>query len=266
MYLADYHMHTQYSFDGLEQIDDICNKAIERGMNEIVLTDHMDIYTNKPYGHILDCVNLYKDIERAKEKFEGRLIIRKGAELGQPQVNPSEAKKFLEENKLDFVIGSIHNMKDDIDVGYYDFGKLDCQEVYREYLTWLMKLATEYDFDVVGHLTYPMRYMYQKEKKKVDLKPFEEQFRILFQTIIERGKGIEVNTSGLFQAINETMPPLSIVKLYKECGGEIITVGSDAHKLEHVSLTIREGQDILREAGFEYITTFEKRKPIFKKI
>jgi histidinol-phosphatase (PHP family) len=181
-------------------------------------------------------------------------------------VNPSEAKKFLEDNNLDFVIGSIHNMEGDIDVGDYDFSQLDCQMVYEEYLSWLMKLATDYDFDVLGHLTYPMRYMYQKEKKKVDLKPFEEQFRVLFQTIIERGKGIEVNTSGLFQAINETMPPLSIIKLYKKCGGEIITVGSDAHKLEHVSLTIRQGQDILREAGFKYITTFEKRKPIYHKI
>lgn len=266
MYLADYHMHTKYSFDGFEQIDDICNKAIERGMKEIALTDHMDIYMNKPYSHILDCDNLYKDIDRAKEKFEGRLIIRKGAELGQPQVNSSEGKKFLEEHKLDFVIGSIHNMKDDIDVGDYDFSKVDCNEVYNEYLKWLMQLAIDYDFDVLGHLTYPLRYMYQKEKKKVDLRQFEERFRILFMTIIERGKGIEVNTSGLFQAINETMPPLSLIKLYKECGGEIITVGSDAHKLEHVSLTIRQGQDVLKEAGFKYITTFENRKPIFQSI
>jgi histidinol-phosphatase (PHP family) len=68
MYLADYHMHTKYSFDGLELIDDICNKAIERGMNEIALTDHMDIYTNKPYGHILDCEALYKDIEESQGK------------------------------------------------------------------------------------------------------------------------------------------------------------------------------------------------------
>ncbi|MFA9375183.1 MAG: histidinol-phosphatase HisJ family protein [Lachnotalea sp.] len=266
MYLADYHIHTKYSFDGYEEIEDICNKAIKRGMNEIALTDHMDIYTDKPYGHILDCNQLYKDIERVQEKYQGKLKIRKGVELGQPQVNLTESKKFLEEYQLDFVIGSIHNMQGDIDVGDYDFSQVDCSEVYQEYLRWLMELATNYDFDVLGHITYPMRYMYQKEKKRVDLGPFEEQLRILFKKMVELGKGIEVNTSGLSQPIKETMPTLSIVKIYKECGGEIITVGSDAHKLEQVSLTIKQGQEIIKEAGFQYITTYEKRKPIFKAI
>lgn len=266
MYLADYHIHTKYSFDGNEAIDDICEKAIERGMNEIALTDHMDIYSNKPYENILDCNKLYQDIDRAKNKFEGRLIIRKGAELGQPQVNPKEGRKFLEEHPLDFVIGSIHNMKNDIDVYYYDFKKLDCNEVYFEYLDWLIELAANYDFDVLGHLTYPMRYMFLKENKRIDLKPFEDQYRILFKTIVERGKGIEVNTSGLLQPMNETMPPISVIKLYKECKGEIITIGSDAHKLEHVSLTIKQGQEMIKSVGFDYITTFENRKPIFKKI
>jgi histidinol-phosphatase (PHP family) len=259
-------MHTKYSFDGYEQIDDICNKAIERGMQEIALTDHMDIFSNKPYGHILDCNHLYQDIDRAKEKFRGKLKICKGVELGQPQANKKESRKFLEEHSLDFVIGSIHNMKNDIDVCEYDFNLVDCSKVYDEYFQWLQELAMDYDFDVLGHLTYPSRYMYLKEKKRVDLKPFEEQFRKLFQILIERGKGIEVNTSGLIQPMNETMPPVSIVKLYKECGGEIITVGSDAHRLEHIALTIRQGQEILKEAGFSYIATFENRQPLFKKI
>ena len=268
MYLADYHLHTEFSFDGQEKIDDICERAIEKGMNEIALTDHMDIYTNKPYGHILDCKNLYEKIEKAKDKFEGRLIVKAGVELGQQQVNIRESEQFLADykDKLDFVIGSIHNLKDDSDIYYYDFSKLDCIEVYNEYMDWLLELAKGYDFDVLGHLTYPMRYMYMQVQKKIPLERFEERFRLLFKILVERGKGIEVNTSGIFQAINETMPPLYIVKLYKECGGEIITVGSDAHRLEHVALTIKEGQEIIKEAGFEYITVFNKRKPDFKKI
>lgn len=266
MYLADYHIHTNYSFDGCEQIEDICNRAIELGMNEIALTDHMDIFSNKPYGFILDCNHLYQEIDKAKEKFEGKLIIRKGAELGQPQANPNEGDKFLTEHPLDFVIGSVHNIKDDIDVYEYDFKQLDCTEVYKEYLASLLELASNYDYDVLGHLTYPLRYMFQREGIRLDLAPYEEEFRKLFKIVTERGKGIEVNTSGLLQPMNETMPPVSIIKLYKECGGEIITVGSDAHKLEHLSTTIIQGQDILKASGFEYITTFDNRKPIFKRI
>lgn len=266
MYLADYHVHTKYSFDGYEQIEDICKKAIELGLHEIALTDHMDIFSDKPYEHILDCKNLYQEIERMKEKFDGRLVIRKGAELGQPQANPLEGKKFLRENELDFVIGSIHNIKDDIDVYEYDFKQVDCNQVYEEYLGCLLELASNYDFDVLGHLTYPLRYMHQREGIRLDLTPFEDGFRKLFQILIQRGKGIEVNTSGLLQSMNETMPPASIVKLYKECGGEIITVGSDAHRLEHLGITIKRGQDLLNDLGFRYITTFENRKPIWKEI
>ncbi|WP_180272711.1 histidinol-phosphatase HisJ family protein [Konateibacter massiliensis] len=266
MYLADYHVHTKYSFDGTEEIEDICNKAIEIGLNEIALTDHMDIFSNREYEHILDCKPLYQEIERVKEKFAGRLIIRKGAELGQPQANPKESKRFLEENPLDFVIGSVHNIKDDIDVYEYDFKKLDCYQVYEEYLDSLIELAANYDYDVLGHLTYPLRYMYQREGIRLDLTRYEEGFRRLFGIVTERGKGIEVNTSGLLQEMNETMPPLSVLKLYHDCGGEIVTVGTDAHKTEHLGVTIRQGQDILREVGFQYITVFENRKPIFQRI
>lgn len=266
MYLADYHIHTKYSFDGHEEIEDICNRAISLGMNEIALTDHMDIFSNQPYEFILKCDELYESIERAKEKFDTKLVIRKGVELGQPQANPKEAQRFLEAHPLDFVIGSIHNIKDDIDVYEYDFKKLDCNEIYQEYVECLLALAKDYDFDVVGHLTYPLRYMYQREGIRLDLRPYEGIFKEVFKWLIARGKGIEVNTSGLLQPMNETMPPLSIIKLYKACGGEIITVGSDAHRLEHLSVTIRQGQEFLKEAGFQYITTFENRKPIFKKI
>lgn len=266
MYLADYHIHTRYSFDGVERIEDICNKAIELGMDEIALTDHMDIFSNKPYGDVLDCRQLYNEIDQMKEKFEGRLTIRKGIELGQPHANPVEAKQFLQDYTLDFVIGSIHNIRDDVDVYEYDFKKLDCNKVYEDYIEALIELAMNYDFDVVGHLTYPLRYMFQREGVRLNLDPYEDRFRKLFKIVIQRGKGIEVNTSGLLQSMNETMPSLSVIKLYKECGGEVITIGSDAHRIEHLSTTIRQGQDLIREAGFEYITTFEERKPIFKKI
>lgn len=266
MYLADYHIHTRYSFDGNERIEDICNKAIELGMNEIALTDHMDIFSNKPYELILDCGQLYEEIDRMKDRYEGRLTIRKGVELGQPQANPLQANKFLMEHSLDFVIGSVHNIRDDVDVYEYDFKKLDCNKVYEDYVGALVELATNYDFDVLGHLTYPLRYMFQREGVRLDLAPFEDDFKKLFRLLIQRGKGIEVNTSGLLQPMNETMPPLSVIKLYKACGGEIITIGSDAHRLEHLSTTIRQGQNLITEAGFKYITTFENRNPIFKEM
>lgn len=265
MFLADYHMHSKYSFDGHEEIKDICEMAISRGMQEIAITDHCDIYTDKPYTYILDCPQLYKELRETAKRYEGKLCVRIGVELGQPQVNPEAARQFLKDYPLDFVIGSVHNMENDIDVADYDFDKVDCVEVYSRYLDWLKRLAAEYDYDILGHVTYPLRYM-AKAGYRIDIRPFEERIREIYKIVIQRNKGIELNTSGLYQSIQETMPSPEMVKWYRECGGEIITVGSDAHYLKHVGLPIMQGIEIVKQAGFSYITTFEDRKPKFVKI
>lgn len=266
MYLTDYHLHSKYSFDGKEELDSICDMAVSRGIKEIAVTDHMDLYAGKPYGHILDCDKLYKELEEVRERYAGRLIVRLGAELGQPQRNPEEAKKFLEKYPLDFVIGSIHNMEDDFDIYYYEYDRIDMDALMESYNLWLLELAEKYDFDVLGHITYPSRYYFLKTKRRVDFHKFWEQYRQLFHVLIQRGKGIEVNTSGLYGESREAMPNLEILKLYKECGGEIVTIGSDAHKKEQAALKIREAAELLKEAGFSYLTAFEKRKPVFQKL
>ena len=108
--------------------------------------------------------------------------------------------------------------------------------------------------------------MYERQQMRLDLAPYEEKFRYLFKCLTEKGRGIELNVSGLYRPMNETMPPLSLLKLYKACGGEIITIGSDAHRAEHVGLCQKEAREILCQAGFRYITTFSQRKPDFKKL
>ena len=266
MYSIDYHIHSRHSFDGEASVSDICRAAIERGMNEIAITDHLDIYSDKPFEHILDVKSCYEDIERAKEEFAGKLVIKKGVELGQPQVNPKDAERFFEQFEPDFVIGSVHNMENDLDLYYYDWSEHDEFKVYDHYLDWLMDLAKNYDYDVLGHITYPLRYVYEARQKPFPLEDYTGKICALFKILFERGKGIECNTSGWFQQINEPLPPLSLLKLYRKCGGEIITLGSDAHKLCQVSLTISRGEELLREAGFKYITTFTGRKPEFRRL
>lgn len=279
MYIADYHMHSKYSFDGCEELADMCDAAISSGLTEIAVTDHMDIFTGLPYGQMIDfdvpggkqytmdVKGLYEELEEVRSRYEGRLTVRIGSELGQPQVNPEAAKAFLQDHpQLDFVIGSIHNMENDLDVYYYDFAEMDTAVMYDHYLDWLLELARTGDFDVMGHLTYPLRYMFERRQLRLDLAPYEEKFRALFRSLTDKGRGIEVNVSGLYRAMNDTMPPFQVVKLYKECGGEIITIGSDAHKAQHIGLYQKEARGMLEAAGFKYITGFEKRKPVFHKL
>ncbi|MDD3367457.1 MAG: histidinol-phosphatase HisJ family protein [Lachnospiraceae bacterium] len=265
MYLTDFHLHSKYSFDGKEELRTICDQAIAQGMQEIAITDHMDIYSGKPYTCILDAKSLYQELREVKESYRGRLKVMVGAEVGQPQINPEEAEKFMAEYPLDFVIGSVHNVENDADLYYFDFAKMDCNKIYDHYLDWLLELADGYDFDVMGHITYPIRYMLQRGQK-VDMKLFDEKIRDLYQRLISNGKGIELNVSGLYRPGKFAMPTLELLKLYKECGGEILTIGSDAHEKQYVGAPIREGMEIVKAAGFTHINTFSERKPVFHTI
>lgn len=323
MYLADYHTHSRYSYDGCEEIQEMCRTAIQAGLSEIAITDHVDIYRGLPFGQLKDfdvpqdeppyefgtlqdpmfagkqgngpeylaksgqflisipggqmkmpfgrltqirLRELYEEIARAAKQFAGRLLVKAGAELGQPHVNTEEARKFLAEYPLDFVIGSVHNMEYDLDVYYYDFSVLDAGVLYDVYLDQLEELVQTGCFDVLGHLTYPLRYLYERTQQRLDLKPYMERLEALFKKIEYEGKGIELNVSGLSKAFSETMPPMDVLKLYRQCHGEIITIGSDAHDLEHIGDHQETGQEMLRAAGFRYITVYSGRKPSFVKL
>ena len=162
MYLVDYHMHSKYSFDGHEEIMDICEEAVKRGLKEIAITDHYDMFEDKKYARSLKYEQIYADIERAKKAYEGRLIVRKGVELGQPHKSLRESQEFLATYDLDFVIGSVHNLEDALDVGDYNFKTKDINTLYLSYLDSLIEMAIKCDFDVMGHITYPMRYLYEQ--------------------------------------------------------------------------------------------------------
>lgn len=275
MYLVDYHTHSKYSFDGCEELDDMCRQAMAAGLSEIAITDHMDIYSGLGYGKMMNydvpggelfvmkVEELYGQLAHVRDRYAGRLKVILGTELGQPQVNPEAARAFLAAYPLDFVIGSVHNMEKDLDVYYYDFDQVDGASLFDHYLDWLLQMARTCDFDVAGHITYPLRYLYERKGERISLAPFEEKLRILFRLLIENGRGIELNLSGMSKSMQETLPPFSALCLYRACGGEIITVGSDAHVLGQIGSFAHEAHKMLQEAGFRYQTVFEKRRPSF---
>ncbi|MDO4622708.1 MAG: histidinol-phosphatase HisJ family protein [Eubacteriales bacterium] len=262
MYYLDYHSHTGYSFDGEGTPEALCLSAIEKGMDEIAITDHMDIYSLQHYNYILNCPKLYADLRSCRDRFAGKLKVTLGAELGQPMNNPESARRFLADYPdLDFVIGSIHCMENDLDVYYYNWKKHDPIQTYDHYLDWLIDYAENYDFDVLGHITYPLRYM-ANDGICPDIHIFYEKMEHLFRILIRRDKGIELNVSGLRQTMKTTMPTPEILQLYHETGGRILTIGSDSHCPADIGHSIPKGIEIAKNAGFRSITRFEKRVPV----
>lgn len=96
--------------------------------------------------------------------------------------------------------------------------------------------------------------------------PFEnikDMLTEILKIVIQDGKGIEVNTSSHRYRLPDLPPSRDILKLYRELGGTIVTIGSDAHKKEDVGEYIEYTQQELRKLGFEQFCTFEKMKPVF---
>ena len=128
-------------------------------------------------------------------------------------------------------------------------------------------MAEKCDYDMLGHVTYLFRFIPEEIVRAIPPESFMEEYEALFRTVLSRGKGIEVNCSGLrMPSIGKTLPSLELLRLYRELGGEIVTVGSDGHSCRSAFSGLETGYQVLRDAGFSYAASFEKRIPTFYKI
>ncbi len=263
--LADYHMHTRFSPDGRFSPREMCQAALEKGLSEIAVTDHFEFFRNRAFSDAnYTAENLaacFQALDACREEFAGRLTIRSGGEIGQPQIDPDGAEALMKALPFDYVIGSVHKLQD-IDLGKMDYPTRAIPGLVRENLAMLYELADRWDYDCLGHLDLIKRYG-SFHNQKIDLMDYREELEPVLRRVIERGKGIEVNTSGLRTPAMETLPSCKVLKLYRSLGGEIVTAGSDAHCTKDVAAGFDAAREALLEAGFRYLTTFEKRQPRF---
>ncbi len=276
--IIDLHTHSNNSPDAENSVDEMCEKAIEIGLKAYAITDHVEINQERWLNVKADGSMVYEDyfkdifensmkeIEIAKEKFEGKLNLLAGVELGEICQNKELGKVYSSDKRLDFVIASNHEVRGYNDFYYLDFDKIDIPKVIDLYFDEFYEIATECDFDSLGHLTYFLRYMAKQGVKSPDLSPYEEKIRETFKACAKRGKAIEINTSGIRQEYGKPFPDLTYVKMFRECGGEMLTIGSDAHRVSDLGKNLGDAIEIAKEAGFSHVTYFKKRQPIFLKI
>ena len=167
---------------------------------------------------------------------------------------------------FDFVIGSSHVVHgvDPYYPNYYD--NRDEDTAYMEYFESILEnIATDADYDVYGHIDYVVRYGPNKNEF-YSYKKFSDIIDEILIKLIEKGKGIEINTAGFKYGLNHPNPTEDIICRYRQLGGEIITIGADGHKPEHIAYDFHKVPEILKNAGFNYYTVFKNRKPDFIKI
>lgn len=267
MYLADYHVHSSCSPDGHFTMAQMTEAAVALGLDEICFTDHLDTLEWGTYAPrtTFDWPALVRQAADARDKWGGRITVKLGVELGEAAVSFDRAEKLLSgAPALDFIIGSVHLMgprhgREDLyyipraDEAFY-------HDVIDDYLDDVMALCRWGKFNVLGHLTLPVRYIWDNAGIKMDFSAHMDRVEEIFRQIIPRGIGIECNTNR--GAI--PLPDESVLRLYRQLGGEIITIGSDAHSPDYVGCRAAETQELLRACGFRYITAFTGGKPEFR--
>lgn len=267
--LVDFHTHSRFSPDAAGDITEMCQTAFSKGLSALAVTDHCEM--NAPdwgEGYQKSIRESHHAATQAARAYDGRLKIAVGMELGQPLQNLPLTEELLRTHRFDFIIGSLHNCAGKPDFYYIDFSapETDTANLLHTYYKELLEMVQWGKFDVLGHLTYPLRYANGVYSLGICLDPYLDYIDEIFKTLIAKGKGIEVNTSGLRQRLKETMPGQALIRRYRELGGEILTVGSDSHCPDLVGEGIAEALEQIKTAGFDYITTFWGRKPHFIRI
>lgn len=261
--IIDLHTHTDNSFDGHHSAMFLCESAYMKGLRAIAFTDHIEIDGFYSGNFDTTARQAYFYVANARSAFNGKLIVCNGIELGQAIYDIPVAEALLEKFSYDIVIGSVHNLrgrKDFCDLDY-DNEAANYEELLDEYFDELINLVNWGKFDTLAHLTYPVRYIIGEQKKPLDMSRYSDKIDTILKILVEKGKALEINTSGLRQPLGDTMPNISIVKRFRELGGELITVGSDAHYAEHLGAGIEEGMRIAKECGFDCISLFKNREP-----
>ena len=264
---ADVHMHTSFSYDSEAEPEQMVQGAIEKGLEVICFTDHYDKdYFYEGRECIFDLCRYFETLEMLQHKYKNRLDIRIGVELGlQPHLGES-FKEIISAFPFDFVIGSVHAVQGmDPAMGVLFEGRSD-EEAYRMTFEETLKdILSVRDFDVLGHIDYVVRYG-KSDIGGYSYRKYADEIDAVLKEIIRQGKGIEVNMAGLKYGLPFAHPYPDILVRYRELGGEIVTVGADGHKPEHIAYDFHLADDLLKSCGFKYYTEFKGRKPIFKQL
>lgn len=261
-YDADYHVHTSFSDDSECPMQDMIERAITLGLHEIAFTEHVDYGVKTDLN--CDYEGYFQTLDEMKQRYSDVITIKNGIEFGVQLHTIDRFQKDFASYPFDFIILSNHQIEDKEFWNYaYQEGKTQ-EEFQTAYYKAIYNVIKRYkNYSVLGHLDMIKRYDkygdFPDEKIMKYVQP-------ILEMAINDGKGIEVNTSSFKYGLRDLMPSRAILKLYRELGGKILTIGSDTHETHHLADHIVEVRTELQSLGFKRFCTFEKMKPVFHEL
>jgi histidinol-phosphatase (PHP family) len=253
----DAHVHTDLSHDSQVPIDDYARRAIERGIAELAITDHVDFAPSAPgYGETT-FAQRERVVRDAAERWSDQgVAIRFGVEITWDARFEADIRDHLEQHAYDFVIGSVHVYRGSPyapdNVAGWVAGR-SLADIVAPYFEEVASGARTGLFDAMGHIDFVKRFL-APHVKAADLAGAPELYEPILEALVASGTALEINTSGLRSPAEETYPAAAIVARYVELGGRAVTVGSDAHLAEHLAWDLQDGYDAAAAAGIEALT------------
>ena len=264
MKLFDYHIHTELSPDSATTLKEAIDEAYNKGLSEIAITDHFNFRPSGCHDSVEKFIDYYEKYKAFCEENKSGIPVKFGIEIGQCYLEPNMFTELINAVPYDFVLSSVHAVGD-TDLYSFTYTKESIDYLVNGYLELVYKIADEYDFDCLAHINLIRRYA-ARDDIWVDFSKYEDKLIAILKRVVERNKGLEINTSGIRQVVKEAIPDEYIVSLFKRLGGKILTIGSDAHNIAQIGMHITEGIEVAKNSGFTEICTFENRTPIFHSI
>jgi len=260
----DAHLHTDRSADSDVPIDAYAVAAIERGIPEIAITDHIDFDRRLP-NFRPDTAERERLVQEAAERWAPHgLAIRFGLEVTYESIREDEIREHLARWPYDFVIGSVHVGPDSpyhvTRVGRWVADRT-FDEVVAPYFAEVEAAARSGLFDALGHLDFVKRYV-AGHLGPADFADRLDLYEPILRALVDTGTALEVNTSGLRQAPRETYPGPAVVARFRELGGERVSAGSDAHRREWFAHGLEEGYRVAADGGFEELFFRRGGRPV----
>lgn len=264
--LYNCHTHTRFSHDSSARLQDICDAAIAAKLSGVLISDHCDC----EYAERTDYFRLFSDCReaflRVRDAYRDRLPFFFGIELGDPHFAPEFAERITKAFPFDAVLLSVHAVQMpgfDAPFSTIHFDDKDSSFIrayLKQYFDDLLESVQRFDFDILAHLTVPLRYIMLNYRKPADIEPFLPVIEQILRTVISRDKALEINTSALTYPNGFLMPDETIIHLYTSLGGQYFTLGSDAHDPGDISLGFKTAITILRKQQHAVLCYYRNRQ------
>lgn len=211
-YVADMHIHSEYSYDSKLPIKNLVEIEKEKGAKVIAITDHIEFSMDNMLTIIRNLCEREREIESIQS--DNDILILSGIEVSEPHLYEKAFSYLRELSFIDYVLGSIHHIngkklihyKDDVD----------------EYLRCILNMVMNSNIDTLAHMDYLKKY---GTTNQFDNGLIDE----ILNVIIDKNITLELNSSG-YRRCGSLFPSEYILSRYKELGGENVVIGSDAHR------------------------------------